>query len=299
MSVGSGATSLSFSADTRVPSVLTRAGWYAAFIDIFALLSAYDRVTLKQRLLCSFPLSQLWPRISVCNCSVHYTGCFSPAWANAVWLKELYFEQLVTFFCFMALIALICARPSVIPLILLDHQVFSVSSNVLLWFLIYFSLASRSSVVPSSSPGQGGSLQLWGDWPPSSLRPTQPSVPILEREINLRGWIAFLSFLEEASRQKRRWCPFSHASPRSLAWEKLNKGSQTWRVERGWLICSPWQEMWATLLQHHAQHTPHTKGMPERLCLPWRCGKMAMLSLAPTQKLQAIVARNKAGAPAL
>lgn len=84
MSVGSGATSLSLSAGTRVPFVLTRAGWHTAFTDICTSVSVYDRVTLKQRLLRSFPLFQLWLRISVRSCSVHYIGYFSPAWANAV-----------------------------------------------------------------------------------------------------------------------------------------------------------------------------------------------------------------------
>lgn len=62
----------SCSAYTMVPFLLTRSGWYATLTSIWTSLSARERVTLKQRLLCTLHLCQFWPRISVPSCSVHY-----------------------------------------------------------------------------------------------------------------------------------------------------------------------------------------------------------------------------------
>lgn len=59
MSVGSGATSLSLSADTRVPFVHISTGWYAAFIDICPLVSAYDNDTKTETPVHFPPLSAL------------------------------------------------------------------------------------------------------------------------------------------------------------------------------------------------------------------------------------------------
>lgn len=87
------------------------------------------------------------------------------------------------------------ARSSLILLILLDHQVFSVSSNVLHWFLIYFSPGPWKLCCSILISWTGRKLCCGGLWLPSSPFLTQSAVPAPERGMNLWGDVPFPSFL--------------------------------------------------------------------------------------------------------